>query len=107
MGQSLVKAYADLHHGEVNAQSTLGKGTVFTVSYPRRAVGLRPGSRHQPETQRESTLIDDSYIPIDTDAETNSQRITDAETSMPTNLWCCHRRQQRNAGIFLHTVRKV
>lgn len=79
IGLSLVKAYADLHHGEVNAQSTLGKGTVFTVSLPAEQSGYDPAADIQPETQGESTLIDDSYIPIDTDAETNSQRITDAE----------------------------
>ena len=79
IGLSLVKAYADMHHGEVNVQSTLGKGTVFTVSLPAEQSDYDPAADIQPETQRESTLIDDSYIPIDTDAETNSQRITDAE----------------------------
>ena len=38
LGLSIVKRFMDLHEGEVTVQSTEGKGTVFTLWFPRKVV---------------------------------------------------------------------
>lgn len=35
LGLSIVKHIVQLHHGHVQADSTLGRGTTITVSFPR------------------------------------------------------------------------
>lgn len=39
IGLALVKAFAELHHGEVSAESEKGRGTCFTVKLPIRQEG--------------------------------------------------------------------
>lgn len=35
IGLAIVKAFTELHHGEVSAQSEIGKGSTFTINIPR------------------------------------------------------------------------
>ena len=38
LGLSIVKHSAKLHHAEIRLQSTLGKGTKITISFPKRHI---------------------------------------------------------------------
>ena len=42
IGLSLAKAFVELHGGEISVESTLGKGSVFTVTIPVRHTGNTP-----------------------------------------------------------------
>lgn len=79
IGLSLVKAYVDLHHGEVHAESNVGKGTSFIVTLPDTQPGYDPAKDTAPTTQAEHGLVDDSYTPTDIKAEESVERITNAE----------------------------
>lgn len=39
IGLALVKAFVEMHHGEISVDSTEGSGTVFTISIPARQEG--------------------------------------------------------------------
>ena len=80
IGLSLVKAYVDLHHGSVRAESEPGKGATFIVEMP----GTQPGYDASKDTPaaavpHDRSLADDSYTPTDTDAAVAADRITRAE----------------------------
>lgn len=79
IGLSLVKAYVDLHHGEVHAESEQGKGTSFIVSLPDTQPGYDPSKDTAPSPKAEHGLIDDSYTPTDIKAEESIERVTNAE----------------------------
>ncbi len=79
IGLSLVKAYVDLHHGEVCAESDMGKGTSFIVSLPDTQPGYDPSKDMAPSPRGEHGLVDDSYAPTDIKAEESIERITNAE----------------------------
>lgn len=44
IGLALVKAFVEMHHGEINVESTEGSGTVFTICIPVKQVGTVTGS---------------------------------------------------------------
>lgn len=79
IGLSLVKAYVDLHHGEVRADSQLGKGTSFIVTLPDTQPGYAPSKDSSPSPRADRELIDDSYAPTDLKAEELALRVTNAE----------------------------
>lgn len=80
IGLSLVKAYVDMHNGDVHAESEPGKGTTFVVRIPDTQPGY-DASKDQPATSQaiDRNMIDDSYIAADTNAETLTEHITNAE----------------------------
>jgi signal transduction histidine kinase len=41
LGLAIVRIIVTAHHGERDVQSTLGKGTVFTVRFPHAGHGSR------------------------------------------------------------------
>lgn len=79
IGLSLVKAYVDLHHGEVHAESEQGKGTSVIVSLPDTQPGYDPSKDAAPSPKAEHGLVDDSYTPTDIKAEESAERVTNAE----------------------------
>lgn len=79
IGLSLVKAYVDMHHGEVHAESEEGKGTTFVIELPDSQPGYDPAKDAPAATQAEKGLVDDNYIATDNTSKENSERITNAE----------------------------
>lgn len=79
IGLSLVKAYVDLHHGEVHAESEAGKGTTFVITLPSSQPGYDPEKDHAATSTPDKGLIDDSYIPETVGAQEMAERITNAE----------------------------
>ena len=79
IGLALVKAYVDLHQGKLSVESDDTKGVTFHVTLPLTQPGydekLDKGSK---AVVMDTTLYDDSYTPVDTEAE-KAARITDAE----------------------------
>ena len=79
IGLSLVKAYVDLHHGEVHAESEPGHGAAFFVTLPDTQPGYDPSRDCAPLPRAGRGLVDDSYAPTDIEAEESVERITHAE----------------------------
>ena len=80
IGLSLVKAYVDIHHGTIDAQSEPGKGTSFIVTLPDTQEGYDPANDQEAAPRVEDkNLIDDNYVSVDIDANAASERITNAE----------------------------
>lgn len=79
IGLSLVKAYIDMHHGDVHAESEDGKGTTFVIKLPDSQPGYDPAKDAPAATQAEKGLVDDNYIATDSTPKENSNRITNAE----------------------------
>lgn len=80
IGLSLVKAYVDLHHGTIDAQSEPGKGTSFVVTLPDTQTGYDPANDQKAAPRVEDkNLIDDNYVSVDIDANAAADRITNAE----------------------------
>ena len=82
IGLSLVKAYVDLHSGEVSVESEPGKGTTFTVTIPDTQQGYDP-SKDEPlpgTHATDATLVDDNYaVPASVEEKAAANRIIDAE----------------------------
>lgn len=79
IGLSLVKAYIDMHHGDVHAESEDGKGTTFVIKLPDSQPGYDPAKDAPAATQAEKGLVDDNYIATDSTPKENLNRITNAE----------------------------
>lgn len=79
IGLSLVKAYIDMHHGSVHAESVEGKGTTFVIELPDSQPGYDPAKDAPAATQAEKGLVDGNYIATDTTAQEAAERITNAE----------------------------
>ena len=80
IGLSLVKAYVDMHHGTIDAQSEPGKGTSFVVTLPETQPGYDPANDQKAAPRVEDkNLIDDNYVSVDIDANAAADRITNAE----------------------------
>ena len=80
IGLSLVKAYVDMHHGTIEAQSEPGNGTSFVVTLPDTQPGYDPANDQKAAPRVEDkNLIDDNYVSVDIDANAAADRITNAE----------------------------
>lgn len=63
IGLSLVKAYVDLHHGDIRVESNEGEGTRFFISLPAAQPGYDPAKDREARPVAERELVDDSYVP--------------------------------------------
>lgn len=79
IGLSLVKAYVDLHHGDIRVESNEGEGTRFFISLPATQPGYDPAKDREARPVAERELVDDSYVPEDINAKEAADRITNAE----------------------------
>ena len=81
IGLSLVKAYVDIHHGEVRADSVPGQGTTFTIAIPDTQPGYDPTADTFTATagHHDVQLADDSHTPEAVVAAEQAERITHAE----------------------------
>lgn len=79
IGLSLVKAYVDLHHGDIRVESNEGEGTSFFISLPAAQSGYDPAKDREARPVAERELVDDSYVPEDINAKEAADRITNAE----------------------------
>lgn len=79
IGLSLVKAYVDLHHGDIRVESNEGEGTRFFISLPAAQPGYDPAKDRAARPVAERELVDDSYVPEDINAKEAADRITNAE----------------------------
>lgn len=79
IGLSLVKAYVDLHHGDIRVESNEGEGTRFFISLPATQPGYDPAKDREARPVAERELVDDSYVPEDINAKEAANRITNAE----------------------------
>lgn len=79
IGLSLVKAYVDLHHGDIRVESNEGEGTRFFISLPAAQPGYDPAKDCEARPVAERELVDDSYVPEDINAKEAADRITNAE----------------------------
>ena len=79
IGLSLVKAYVDLHHGDVHAESAKGQGATFVVGLPNSQPGYDPANDHPAHRVMERGIVDDCCPPAETDAQERFDRITNAE----------------------------
>lgn len=79
IGLSLVKAYVDLHHGDIRVESNEGEGSRFFISLPAAQPGYDPAKDREARPVAERELVDDSYVPEDINAKEAANRITNAE----------------------------
>ena len=79
IGLSLVKAYVDLHHGDIRVESNEGEGTRFFISLPAAQPGYDPAKDREARPVAERELVDDSYVSEDINAKEAADRITNAE----------------------------
>lgn len=79
IGLSLVKAYVDLHHGDIRVEGNEGEGTRFFISLPATQPGYDPAKDREARPVAERELVDDSYVPEDINAKEAADRITNAE----------------------------
>lgn len=79
IGLSLVKAYVDLHHGDIRVESNEGEGTRFFISLPAAQPGYDPAKDREARPVAERELVDDSCVPEDINAKEAADRITNAE----------------------------
>lgn len=79
IGLSLVKAYVDLHHGDIRVESNEGEGSRFFISLPAAQPGYDPAKDREARSVAERELVDDSYVPEDINAKEAADRITNAE----------------------------
>lgn len=79
IGLSLVKAFVELHKGEVHAESEEGKGVTIVVSLPDSQPGYDPAKDVEEKPKAEAGLIDDNYVATNITAKESAERITNAE----------------------------
>ena len=78
IGLAIVKAYVDLHHGEVGVESEPGKGSRFSFSVPENQPGYDAAADRQTEAMTGPVLADD-YSVKDIIAEQNLASIIGTE----------------------------
>ena len=86
IGLSLVKAYVDLHHGDIRVESNEGEGSRFFISLPAVQPGYDPVKDREARPVAERELVDDSYVPEDINAKEAADRITDDNNGMRAYL---------------------
>ncbi len=79
IGLALVKAYVDLHHGDLGAESDMEKGTTFNVALPDTQPGYDPAADNSSKTEHEPELVSDDYTPANVMAAEQADRVTNAE----------------------------
>ena len=80
IGLSIVKAFVELHKGEVHGESEEGKGLTIVVSLPDSQPGYDPAKDVEKEKPTaEAGLIDDNYVTTSISAKESAERITNAE----------------------------
>ena len=78
-GLSIVKAFVELHKGEVHGESEEGKGLTIVVSLPDSQPGYDPAKDVEEKPTAENGLIDDNYVTTSISAKESADRITNAE----------------------------
>ncbi len=78
IGLAIVKAYVDLHHGDVGVESDWGKGSRFYFTIPEEQPGYDADSDIPTKTKVEPKFADD-YSVKDIIAKQNTNVITDTE----------------------------
>ena len=79
IGLALVKAYVDLHHGDLSAESDIEKGTTFIVVLPDTQPGYDPATDNSDKIDHEPELVSDDYTPVNVMAAEQADRVTNAE----------------------------
>ncbi len=79
IGLSIVKAFVELHKGEVHGESEEGKGLTIVVSLPDSQPGYDPAKDVEEKPKAEAGLIDDNYVATNITAKESAERITNAE----------------------------
>lgn len=79
IGLSIVKAFVELHKGEVHGESEEGKGLTIVVSLPDSQPGYDPAKDVEEKPTAEKGLIDDNYVTTNISAKESADRITNAE----------------------------
>lgn len=79
IGLSIVKAFVELHKGEVHGESEEGKGLTIVVSLPDSQPGYDPAKEMEEKPTAENGLIDDNYVTTSISAKESAERITNAE----------------------------
>lgn len=82
IGLALVKAVAELHHGSVHVDSTLGSGATFTLRLPLVQKGAKVAQGHDASTFTER--YEETYAREDTNREEAASRVS--ESDRPTIL---------------------
>ena len=82
IGLALVKAVAELHHGSVHVDSTLGAGSTFTLRLPLVQKGAKVAQGHDASTFTER--YEETYAREDTAKEEAASRVS--ESDRPTIL---------------------
>ena len=82
IGLALVKAVAELHHGSVQVNSTLGEGTTFTLLVPLVQKGAKVSEGHDASAYTEQYV--ESFDKADTAREEAASRVS--ESDRPTIL---------------------
>ena len=77
IGLSLVKAYAELHHGTTSVESEEGKGSSFTVTVPTTQPDYDPALDSPSRGNADVTLASDDYIPANVIAQQRAAAVTD------------------------------
>lgn len=79
IGLSLVKAYIDMHHGNIKAHSNVGEGTSFVVTLPQSQPGYDPSKDAPAQSKTQKELVDDNYVPTNINAQESTNHIINAE----------------------------
>ncbi|MEM1093653.1 MAG: two-component regulator propeller domain-containing protein [Bacteroidota bacterium] len=78
IGLSLVKELVELHSGQVEVESEIGRGSVFTVTFPAGAAADSPAPpRGQPAEQADARYTSHAFLPALADAERSGGQPTD------------------------------
>ena len=79
IGLSLVKAYVDMHRGNIRVESEPGQGCSFIITLPASQPGYDPSKDTAPTHKTEKGLIDDNYVSSETIVQETAAHITNAE----------------------------
>ena len=79
IGLSLVKAYVDMHHGDIRVESEPERGTSFIISLPASQPDYDPAKDVSTTPKVEKGLVDDNYVSSDAFVQESADHITNAE----------------------------